>query len=79
MIVEAYTLAKVIKGGSLAIFPKLYAKWDKNEWNIYIDKEENVDEVEQKSLLTTCITKLHRYYRVILDARFVGFSPKKIL
>ena len=33
---------------------------------ISINKVENIDEVEQKSLLTTCTTKLHRYYKVTL-------------
>ena len=31
---------------------------------ISIDTEENIDEVEQKSMQTTFTTKLHRYYRV---------------
>ena len=32
---------------------------------------ENIDEVEQIILLTTCTTKLHRYYRVTLH--FLNF------
>ena len=36
---------------------------------------ENINEVEQRSLLTTCTTKLHKYYRVNLH--FLDFQQKK--
>ena len=35
---------------------------------------ENIDEVDQMILLTTCTTKLHRYYRVTLQ--FLDFHKK---
>ena len=41
---------------------------------IFINTVENIDEVEQIILLTTCTTKLHRYYRVTLH--FLDFHQK---
>ena len=41
---------------------------------ISINTVENIDEVEQIILLTTCTTKLHRYYRVTLH--FLDFHQK---
>ena len=43
---------------------------------ISISTVENIDEVEQLILLTTCTTKLHRYYRVTLHS--LDFQQKKI-
>ena len=40
-----------------------------------INTVENIDKVEQISLITTCTTRIHRYYGVTLH--FYGFSPKK--
>ena len=48
------------RGDSYDFLKILQAKFNKNEWNIY-DTGENIDEVEQKSLLTTCTTRLHSY------------------
>ena len=44
---------------------------------ISVNTEENIAEVEQKSLLTNCTTKLLRYYGVTLH--FLDFHQKKIL
>ena len=44
---------------------------------ISMNAEENIDEVEQKSLLTTFTTKLHRYYRDTIH--FLDFHQKKFL
>ena len=41
---------------------------------ISINKVENIDEIDQIILLTTCTTKLHRYYRVTLH--FLDFHQK---
>ena len=67
-------LEKVIKGG-LYHFPKICkAMLKRNGWNTYKNSE-NIDEVEQISLLITCITKLQRYCTIELPYIF-GFSPK---
>ena len=42
---------------------------------ISINTEENINEVEQKSLLTTCTTTLLRYDKGY--PTFFGFSPKR--
>ena len=42
---------------------------------ISIDTELHIDEVEHKTLLTICTTKLRRYYRVTLH--FLDFHQKK--
>ena len=69
------TLAKVIKGGgSLTVFPKFSRpSWTKMS-EISINTVENIDEIDQIILLTTCTTKLHRYYRVTLH--FLDFHQK---
>ena len=41
---------------------------------ISINTVENIDEIDQIILLTTCTTKLHRYYRVTLH--FLDFQQK---
>ena len=41
---------------------------------ISINKGENIDEIDQIILLTTCTTKLHRYHRVTLH--FLDFHQK---
>ena len=41
---------------------------------ISINTVENIDEIDQIILLTTCATKLHRYYRVTLH--FLDFHQK---
>ena len=68
------TLAKVIKGRSLTVFPKVSRpSWTKMS-EISIKTVENIDEIDQIILLTTCTTKLHRYYRVTLH--FLDFHQK---
>ena len=56
------------------IFPTFFRpSWTKmNE--ISINTVENIDEVDQIIFLTTCTTKLHRYYRVTLQ--FLDFHQK---
>ena len=41
---------------------------------ISINTVENIDEIDQIILLTTCTTKLHRYYRVTLH--FLDFHQQ---
>ena len=54
------------RGGSLTVFPKFSRpSWTKMS-EISINTVENIAEVEQIILLTTCTTKLHSYYRVTL-------------
>ena len=43
---------------------------------ISINTVENITEVEQIILLTTCTTKVHRYYRVTLQ--FLDFHQKTL-
>ena len=43
---------------------------------ISVNTEENIAEVEQKSLLTNCTTKLLRYYGVTLH--FLDFHQKNV-
>ena len=48
-------------------------------FQISINTVENIDEVDQIIFLTTCTTKLHRYYRVtlhFLDFQQKNFFPK---
>ena len=56
------TLAKSINSYD---FPKVAQGCTKMS-EISVNTVENIDEVEQKSFLNTCTTKLHRYYRVTL-------------
>ena len=42
---------------------------------ISINTVENIDKIDQIILLTTCTTKLQRYYRVTLH--FLDFDQKK--
>ena len=57
------------------IFPKFSRPiWTKIS-KIFINTEVNIDEVEQKTLLTICTTKLHRCYRVTLH--FLDFHQKR--
>ena len=64
-------------GESYIIFPDFSRpSWTKIS-EISINAVANINEVEQISLLFTCITKLHRYCRVTLH--FFGFSPKNFL
>ena len=60
------TVGKVIIGGSLTVFPKFSRPSWTNMSEISINTVENIDEIDQIVLLTTCTTKLHRYYRVTL-------------
>ena len=72
--VSLHTLAKIIKGGSLTVFQKFSRpNWTKMS-EISINTLENIDEVDQIILLTTCTTKLHRYYRITLH--FLDFHQK---
>ena len=48
------------------IFPKFSRQIRTKVNKISINTEVNIDEVEQKTLLTICTTKLHIYYRVTL-------------
>ena len=62
------------RGGSLTVFPKFSRpSWTKMS-EISINTVENIAEVEQIILLTTCTTKLHSYYRVTLH--FFYFHQK---
>ena len=55
-------------------FPKIFRPILTKMSKISINTEVNIDEVEQKTLLTICTTKLHRYYRVTLH--FLDFHQK---
>ena len=62
------------RGGSLTVFPKFSRpSWTKMS-EISINTVENIDEIDQIILLTTCTTKLHRYYRVTLH--FLDFHQQ---
>ena len=67
------TLAKLIKGVSLPFFTKFSRPSKTKISEISIN---TVEQVEQLILLTTCTTKLHRYYRVTLHS--LAFQQKKI-
>ena len=56
------------------IFPKFSRRIRTKVNKISINTEVNTNEVEQKTLLTICTTKLHRYYRVTIH--FLDFQPK---
>ena len=59
---------------SLTFFPKFSRpSWTKMS-ELSINTVENTDEIDQIILLTTCATKLHRYYRVTLH--FLDFHQK---
>ena len=57
----------------VSIFPELEVSRTKMS-EISLNTVENVDEVEQKSLLITCAAKLHRYHWVTLH--FLYFLRK---
>ena len=56
------------------IFPKFSRRIRTKVNKISINTEVNIDEVEQKTLLTIGTTKLHRYFRVTLH--FLDFHQK---
>ena len=64
---------KVIQGGLLPFSKYFLGHVEQKMSETTINTVENIDEVGQRSLLTTCTTKLHRYYRVIQKG--FGFSP----
>jgi hypothetical protein len=62
----ASAIVTVLKEGVYYDFHKIFqAKLNKICLTVF-KYSENIKEVEQISLLTTCITKLHTYYRVTL-------------
>ena len=72
--VEMYSREGNKRGGSLTVFPKFSRPKGTKMSEIAINIVENIDEVEQIVFLTTCTTKLHRYYRVTLH--FLDFHQK---
>ena len=44
---------------------------------ISINTVKNIDEIDQIILLTTCTTKLHRYYRITLH--FLDFPKSRVI
>ena len=63
------------RGGSLTVFQKFSRPILIKMSEISINTVENIDEIDQIIFLTTCTTKLHRYYRVTLHS--LDFQQKK--